>query len=57
VNPTSCGTKFIVVNCIFLPIAFISIVIRVWTRMFITREFRLRRDDGEYPLPKMDSRF
>ncbi|KAJ5465302.1 uncharacterized protein N7458_000988 [Penicillium daleae] len=45
VNPTSCGTKFIVVNCIFLPIAFISIVIRVWTRMFITREFRLRRDD------------
>ncbi|KAJ5626409.1 hypothetical protein N7510_002718 [Penicillium lagena] len=36
VNPTSCGTKFIVVNCIFLPIAFLSIAIRVWTRTFVT---------------------
>jgi hypothetical protein len=40
VNPTYCGTKFVIVNCIFLPIAFISLVIRVWTRMFIARGFR-----------------
>jgi hypothetical protein len=30
----------VIVNCIFLPIAFISLVIRVWTRMFIARGFR-----------------
>ncbi|KAL6229391.1 hypothetical protein BDW75DRAFT_249807 [Aspergillus navahoensis] len=40
VNPTYCGTKFVIVNCVFLSIAFISLVIRVWTRTFIARGFR-----------------
>ncbi|KAL2813483.1 hypothetical protein BDW59DRAFT_176725 [Aspergillus cavernicola] len=40
VNPTFGATKFVVVNCVFLPIAFLALVIRVWTRTFITRGFR-----------------
>ncbi|KAI9375464.1 hypothetical protein BJX61DRAFT_128299 [Aspergillus egyptiacus] len=40
VNPTFDGTKFVVVNCIFLPIAFLAMVIRIWTRTFIARGFR-----------------
>ncbi|KAL2870597.1 uncharacterized protein BJX67DRAFT_242730 [Aspergillus lucknowensis] len=40
VNPTSCGTKFIIVHGVFLPIAFAALMIRVWTRTFIARGFR-----------------
>ncbi|KAL3477300.1 hypothetical protein BJX99DRAFT_246267 [Aspergillus californicus] len=44
VNPYFGGTKFIVVNCVFLPVAFVALGIRLWTRTFIARGFR--SDDG-----------
>ncbi|KAJ0424954.1 hypothetical protein BJY00DRAFT_226635 [Aspergillus carlsbadensis] len=40
VNPTNCAAKFIAVNAVFLPIALISLGIRIWTRAFIARGFR-----------------
>lgn len=40
VNPEYQGTKFIVVNCIFLPMAVVALVVRTWTRVFIVRNFR-----------------
>ncbi|KAL4860597.1 cytochrome P450 [Aspergillus spectabilis] len=51
VKPTTRSTRYITVNCVFLPIGFVAAAIRVWTRLFITREFRLRRDDGKYFFP------
>ena len=40
VNPEYQGTKFIVVNCIFLPMAVVALAVRTWTRVFIVRNFR-----------------
>jgi hypothetical protein len=45
INPPYCGTKFLVINCVFLPIAIISLVVRSWTRLFVVRSFRV--DDCE----------
>ncbi|KAL4882703.1 hypothetical protein BJY04DRAFT_206912 [Aspergillus karnatakaensis] len=42
-DPTYSGTKFVVVNCVFLPLAFIALSIRIWTRTFIA--FGLHWDD------------
>ncbi|KAL5044612.1 hypothetical protein BDW71DRAFT_98714 [Aspergillus fruticulosus] len=41
VNHAYDGNRFVIVNAIFLVISFSSIVIRLWTRIFITRGFRL----------------
>ncbi|KAL2840661.1 hypothetical protein BJY01DRAFT_16514 [Aspergillus pseudoustus] len=41
VNPESCAAKFIAVNVVFLPIALVALGIRIWTRAFIARGFRL----------------
>ncbi|CAG7938544.1 unnamed protein product [Penicillium nalgiovense] len=40
VNPPYTGTKFVVVNSIFLPLAIIGLSVRTWTRVFIVRSFR-----------------
>ncbi|KAF7596947.1 hypothetical protein BBP40_011313 [Aspergillus hancockii] len=40
IDPPYIGTKFLVVNCVFLPIAVISLLVRTWTRVFIVRSFR-----------------
>lgn len=40
VNPEYQGTKFLVVNCVFLPMAVIALAVRTWTRIFIVRNFR-----------------
>ncbi|KAJ5279283.1 hypothetical protein N7478_004655 [Penicillium angulare] len=40
VNPDYNGTKFLVVNCIFLPLAIIGLGVRIWTRLFVVRSFR-----------------
>lgn len=40
-NPVSCGTKFIVVHCVFLPLAIVAVIVRTWTRLFIVRSFRV----------------
>ncbi|KAL4862151.1 hypothetical protein BDV12DRAFT_49687 [Aspergillus spectabilis] len=40
INPTYSGDKFVAVNCVFLPMAFIALGIRLWTRTFIARGFR-----------------
>ncbi|UDD59212.1 hypothetical protein AFCA_006634 [Aspergillus flavus] len=40
IDPPYIGTKFLVVNCVFLPIAAIALLIRTWTRLFIVRSFR-----------------
>ncbi|KAJ5250917.1 hypothetical protein N7489_001327 [Penicillium chrysogenum] len=40
VNPPYTGTKFVVVNSIFLPLAIIGLAVRTWTRVFIVRSFR-----------------
>lgn len=39
VDPEYQGTKFIVVNAVFLPLAVIALVVRTWTRVFIVRNF------------------
>lgn len=46
INPDSVGTKFLVVNCVFLPLAVIALAVRTWTRLFVVRSFR--SDDCEY---------
>ncbi|KAJ5242743.1 uncharacterized protein N7469_001070 [Penicillium citrinum] len=40
VNPAYAGTKFVVVNCVFLTLAVSSLCIRTWTRLFVVRSFR-----------------
>lgn len=45
-NPPYTGTKFVVVNCVFLPLAVIGLVVRTWTRLFIVRSFCA--DDCKY---------
>lgn len=40
INPTYQGDKFLIVNCVFLPLAVIALVVRIWTRIFIVRNFR-----------------
>ncbi|PYI00525.1 hypothetical protein BO78DRAFT_438518 [Aspergillus sclerotiicarbonarius CBS 121057] len=37
VDPPHCGTKFIVVNCVFLPLAVLALGVRTWTRLFVVR--------------------
>ncbi|KAJ5893648.1 hypothetical protein N7495_005339 [Penicillium taxi] len=41
IDPVSSGTKFLVINCIFLPLAFLALGIRTWTRIFVVRSFRM----------------
>lgn len=48
VDPPYTGTKFLVVNCVFLPLAFIALGVRTWTRAFVVRSFRW--DDCESEL-------
>lgn len=40
VDPEYQGTKFIVVNCIFLPLAVLALAVRTWTRVCIVRNFQ-----------------
>ncbi|KAI9926339.1 hypothetical protein ASPWEDRAFT_698138 [Aspergillus wentii DTO 134E9] len=40
INPMSRGDKYLAINCIFLPLAVIALVVRTWTRIFIVRNFR-----------------
>ncbi|KAJ5745064.1 hypothetical protein N7520_010246 [Penicillium odoratum] len=40
INPDYCGTKLLVVNCVFLPLAVIALAVRIWTRLFVVRIFR-----------------
>ncbi|KAJ5690413.1 hypothetical protein N7462_004805 [Penicillium macrosclerotiorum] len=40
VDPAYIGTKFLVVNCVFLPLAAIALGVRTWTRLFVVRSFR-----------------
>ncbi|KAJ5803087.1 uncharacterized protein N7503_005537 [Penicillium pulvis] len=40
INPDYVGTKFLVVNCVFLPLAVIALGVRTWTRLFVVRSFR-----------------
>lgn len=40
IDPPYQGTKFLVVNCVFLPLAVIALAVRTWTRLFIVRNFR-----------------
>ncbi|KAJ5746202.1 hypothetical protein N7520_011384 [Penicillium odoratum] len=40
IDPDYCGIKFVVVNCVFLTLAVIALVVRIWTRLFIVRSFR-----------------
>jgi len=40
VNPDYAGTKFVVVNCVFLTLAVSSLCVRTWTRLFVVRSFR-----------------
>ncbi|KAJ5141768.1 hypothetical protein N7476_004369 [Penicillium atrosanguineum] len=40
VDPPYCGIKFLVVNCVFLPLAVVALGVRVWTRAFVVRSFR-----------------
>ncbi|KAJ5946837.1 hypothetical protein N7454_003676 [Penicillium verhagenii] len=40
VDPDYVGTKFLVVNCVFLPLAVIGLAVRTWTRLFVVRSFR-----------------
>ncbi|KAJ5098292.1 hypothetical protein N7532_005293 [Penicillium argentinense] len=40
VNPDYIGTKFVVVNCVFLPLAILALAVRTWTRLFVVRSFR-----------------
>lgn len=40
VDPEYQGTKFIVVNCVFLPLAVVALVVRTWTRVCIVRNFQ-----------------
>ncbi|PWY74322.1 hypothetical protein BO70DRAFT_381417 [Aspergillus heteromorphus CBS 117.55] len=37
VDPPSDGTRFLVVNCIFLPLAVIALAVRTWTRVVVVR--------------------
>lgn len=46
VDPPYIGTRFLVVNCVFLPLAVIALAVRTWTRLFIVRSFRF--DDCEW---------
>jgi hypothetical protein len=52
VNPPYTGTKFVVVNSIFLPLAIIGLAVRTWTRVFIVRSFRY--DDCEWGVSRME---
>jgi hypothetical protein len=40
VDPPYCGIKFLVVNCVFLPLAVIALGVRTWTRAFVVRSVR-----------------
>lgn len=40
IDPPYQGTKFLVVNCVFLPLAVIALAVRTWTRVFLVRNFR-----------------
>lgn len=40
VDPEYQGTKFIVVNCVFLPLAVLALAVRTWTRVCIVRNFQ-----------------
>lgn len=44
-DPPYIGTKFLVINCVFLPLAVIALAIRTWTRVVVVRSFRI--DDCE----------
>lgn len=48
VDPPYTGTKLLVVNCVFLPLALIALGVRTWTRAFVVRSFRW--DDCESKL-------
>lgn len=48
VDPEYSGTKLLATTCVLLPIAMITLAIRIWTRLFIVRSFRL--DDCEIRL-------
>ena len=37
VDPPYSGAKFVVVNCVFLPIALIALAVRTWTRVVVVR--------------------
>ncbi|KAF3385389.1 hypothetical protein F1880_002741 [Penicillium rolfsii] len=40
IDPPYIGGKFVAVNCIFLPLAVIALGVRIWTRLFVVRNFR-----------------
>ncbi|GES56845.1 hypothetical protein ATEIFO6365_0001005100 [Aspergillus terreus] len=40
VDPPYIGTKYLVVNCVFLPLAAIAVFVRTWTRIVIVRSFQ-----------------
>ncbi|GAQ35202.1 uncharacterized protein BO87DRAFT_408151 [Aspergillus neoniger CBS 115656] len=37
IDPPYCGAKFVVVNCVFLPMALIALIVRTWTRVVVVR--------------------
>ncbi|PYH91840.1 hypothetical protein BO71DRAFT_451858 [Aspergillus ellipticus CBS 707.79] len=37
VDPVYDGTRFLVVNCVFLPLAVMALAVRTWTRMMVVR--------------------
>lgn len=55
VNPAYAGTKFVVVNCVFLTLAVSSLCIRTWTRLFVVRSFRW--DDCMYLVRFSDTNY
>ncbi|KAF9891614.1 hypothetical protein FE257_003625 [Aspergillus nanangensis] len=40
VDPPYVGTKFVVVNCVFLPLATVAVLVRTWTRVMLVRSFQ-----------------
>ncbi|CAG8376068.1 unnamed protein product [Penicillium salamii] len=40
VDPPHKSTPFLIVNCVFLPLAVLGLAIRTWTRLYIVRSFR-----------------
>ncbi|RHZ58930.1 uncharacterized protein CDV56_104310 [Aspergillus thermomutatus] len=41
IDPVSCGAKFLIVNCVFVPLAAIALLVRTWTRLFVVRSFQM----------------
>lgn len=46
IDPPYCGAKFVVVNCVFLPMALIALIVRTWTRVVVVRS--VSWDDCKY---------